>query len=233
MESLRLNLERENNSVIPYEYNYFIGISLYKKLMAFQKDNFQLHNKNQIDLYTFSNIISKNYKIGDNGIDIKDGFIIFRTINDKISPYLRYEMSADPYIKIKDVAYNVRSIKNIKTSVLPNKVTFKTISPVIIRNYSNKKLYIDRNEEVEENLNKITNYQLNNYFGIKQEISIKLKNIKEKTIRISSNGLKESITRGFNLSGIIEGDASAINFLYYKGLGSKTSLGLGCWEVIQ
>ncbi len=234
MESLVLKTKRISGKIIPFEYNYFLGISIYKKLNYYQEDVRKLHTAKQIGLYTFSNIISgKKVEHGDNGLDIGEGFIIFRTLDNKISSYLRLGIMENQNLIIKDVLYKVISIKKI--NIIPkfeSKIRFKTLSPVLVRDFRNKKMFISDPKMVQKNLNLIIDYQMKRYFELKNSY-VYLDNISatKKTIRISSNGKKESITTGFNIKGTISGSPEALMILYYHGLGSKTSLGLGCWEV--
>ena len=66
---------------------------------------------------------------------------------------------------------------------------------------------------------------------LREEFEIIVKAFRAKTIKISNNKKKESITKAFFIEGQISGTPESIAILYYKGLGSKTSLGLGCWRV--
>lgn len=211
-----------------------MAISIYKKLTYYQKDIRELHIPSQIGFYTFSNIITtRGIKFGNNGLDIPEGYIIFRTLDDKVISYLRLGVMENPFLLIKDVTYKITAIHSIpKQDILSSDINFKSISPVLVRNFENRKMYISDEREIQQNLNLVLNYQIKTYFGIDSP-NIAVSNIssRKKTVRISSNGKKESITSGFNLSGKIIGSPEIISLLYYRGLGSKTSLGLGCWEV--
>jgi len=93
---------------------------------------------------------------------------------------------------------------------------------------------VDVPELVEKNLLAITNWQLSNLFKIQNpNLDIKLKNIRRKTVRISSRPESISKTVGFEFEGTMTGDPSALKVIYYRGLGSKTGLGLGLIEVVQ
>ena len=66
-----------------------------------------------------------------------------------------------------------------------------------------------------------------------QKKSIEIIEGKKKTVKISNSKNKESITTAFQIKGKIFGSDEALSILYYKGLGSKTSLGLGCWRQLN
>ena len=239
MKSMKIYIKRITGKMIPFEYNYFLGIAFLRKLIYFQGKNLRLHSSSQIGIYTFSNIISPYHKkLGqpaDNGLDIESGYIFFRTLNESLSNYLRLGILEDPTIKIKDTTYQVSRIEDIKPpSIEKQELKFKTLSPVLVRDYSKKNFYVNKEVNVPVNLKAIMENQLTKFFSIHQPtLNFSNLNLKRKTIRISSNGKKESITTGFNLTGVISGTPEILKILYYKGLGSKTSLGLGCWEVVE
>jgi len=239
MKSIKLYINRINGKIIPFEYNYFIGISIYKKLLNFQEDIIPLHRGSQIGIYTFSNIISPHIQrselFADNGLNIDRGYIIFRTLNEKLINYLKLGILEDNKIIIKDTVFQISSIEDIKPHYIDaEEIKFKTLSPVIVRDYTRKNFYVNDEKNIATNLKLVIENQLSKFFGI-NKVNVNFSNLipKKKSIRISSNGKKESISTGFNLSGIIKAQPDILNLLYYKGLGSKTSLGLGCWEVVK
>lgn len=231
-------MNRTEGKIIPFEYNYFLGISLYKKLINFQNSIMPLHQGNQIGIYSFSNIIptqlEKKNLVGSNGLNIERGYIIFRTLNENIKNYLRLGVLEDPEIRIKDTKFKISRIEDIKTmGILSNNIKFKTLSPVLVRNYAEKNKYVSKSEDVKVNLTSVLKYQLKTFFGFEDpKIELDDLDIRPKTVRISANGKKESITKAFNITGKMIGDLEILNILYHKGLGSKSALGLGCWEVI-
>ena len=90
--------------------------------------------------------------------------------------------------------------------------------------------------DVEENLNLVMKWTLRNQFGISETVleglHINVSEAHSKTIRVSSGPQKQSTTRAFDLTGNISGEPGALEVIYNRGLGSKTSLGLGCWEAL-
>ena len=228
-----------DGKIIPFEYNYFIGISIYKKLLNFQEDIIPLHSSSQIGIYTFSNIISTSIPgsklLSDNGLNIDKGYIIFRTLNEKLIDYLRLGILQDNKIRIKDTVFQVSHIEDIKPyDADAGQLKFKSLSPVLVRDYVRKKYYVTNGDNVAPNLKLVVEDQLSKFFGINgSSVNFSELNPRKKSIRISSNGKKESISTGFNLSGTITAQPDILKLLYYKGLGSKTSLGLGCWEVVK
>jgi CRISPR-associated endoribonuclease Cas6 len=237
MHTSIVSIERTEGKIIPFEYNYYLSISVYSKLQTYQQEIKRLHQKSQPGIHTISNIISKVAKYGDGGLDIQSGFFILRSIDNKIGPYFRLGLSADPFIKIVNTIYEVKSVRDSPGKLNGQKqVRFRTLSPVLVRKFDNRKLFVTDAERVEENLNLVTKWSLKNQFGISEsvvdDISIKVLEKHPKTVRISSGSQKESITRAFDIRGEMIGDPGILEVLYHRGLGSKTGLGLGCWEVI-
>ncbi len=230
--SIKIKLKRIDGLIIPYEYNYYLAINFYEKLFLYNDLIRKIHNPDSYSLHTFSNIISNKGKSGLNGLDIPDGFIIFRSLDSRLINYLRLGLSLNPTIKIVNAKYIVESIHNWKEFDGRNEFYFRTLSPVVVKDFNSSKRYVDDPTEVEDNLLRVTYWQLENLFNIKNSnLEIKIKNIRRKSVRISSkpNGISKTI--GFEFEGKISGDPNALKVIYYRGLGSKTGLGLGEIEV--
>lgn len=236
MKSVKIYLRRIEGKIIPYEYNYYLSIALYSKLSLYQENVTPLHNKKQQGLHTFSNIISKDAKNAINGLDIDRGFIIFRAIDSKLIEYLKLGLSEDPVLRIGEAIYHVNRVEeDPDLEIKDRNILFKSISPVLIRDFFDKKKFVDNVTKIEENLSLVSKWTLRNYYNLKDEqtgeLNFKINSARSKTIKISNNKKKESITKAFYIEGQISGTPESIAILYYKGLGSKTSLGLGCWRV--
>lgn len=240
MESLLINIERTQGVIIPYEYNYYLSIAVYSKLKLYEREVKVLHASSQPGVHTISNIISESSvktSHGLNGLDIAGGFFIFRSIDKLSISYLRLGISMDPTIRIGDVLYTVKNVKTPKTIEWDKEdVSFKSLSPVIVRNFAEQKLFVNEPEAVEDNLNQVSRWTLQKYYGFSEEslknFRIVITRMRKKTVKTSNSKEKESITTGFELIGRITGPVEAMKTLYFKGLGSKTGLGLGCWEVL-
>ncbi len=218
--------------MIPYEYNYYLALSFYSKLSIYQERVRLLHTPSSFSIFTFSNIISRKVLSGLNGLEITKGFIIFRTLDDRLLEHLKLGLAFDPDIRITETIFRVKSLKETEQVQLKDDLGFRTLSPVLVRDFRNKEKYVTDPKEIEENINMTTQWFMKNKIGIQEpNIKIEILTSHRKTCRISSNAGKNSITTCFNLTGTIKGNPSEIQLLYYRGLGSKTGLGLGCWEV--
>ncbi len=235
-----VKIKRSEGKIIPFEYNYYLSIAVYSKLKLYENEVKLLHSSKQPGFHTISNIIPRKpikSGYGINGVDIPEGFFIVRSLDKLLTLYLRLGITIEPEVRIGDVIYSVTGVNSLQEpSWNKEELKFKTLSPVIIRNFSDKKLFVDTPDQVEDNLNLVTRWGLKQYYGFREEnlrtFKINLTKIKKKTVKISNSKKKESITSGFEFVGNISGPIESLKTLYYKGFGSKTSLGLGCWEVV-
>ncbi|PYB67557.1 CRISPR-associated endoribonuclease Cas6 [Thermoplasma sp. Kam2015] len=232
MKSAIIKIEKSSGMMIPYEYNYYIALSIYSKLNQYQNKIRPLHIPASFSVFTFSNIISRKVLTGINGLKIDRGFIIFRTLDDTLLDYLKLGLALDPTIRITETTFSVKSVKEINSISFPEEVKFRTLSPALVRDFKNAKLYVSDPRYIEENINNTTTWFLKHKLGISNpSLSIEIETYDRKTVRISSNAGKNSITTSFNLTGRLRGNPDEISMIYYRGIGSKTGLGLGCWEV--
>lgn len=227
-----LTLKRVSGNVIPYEYNFYLALAFYSKLEAYSKDIRKLHERNSISIHTFSNIITTSAKSGLNGLSIDSGFVIFRSLDKRMESYLRLSISNDQFLRICDTTYMVKSIKSVPSPEWGNTLEFRTLSPVIVREFDSRTRYVDSFDELRANLERNLHWVLEKkLLHVPDHLELEIKQGKRKTVRISSQNKKESITTGFNITGTLKTDRLTFNLLYHKGLGSKTGLGLGCFEV--
>lgn len=234
MNSMIINIEKLNGKYIPFTYNYYLATSLYSKLKFYQRDVRILHNSSQVGMHTFSNIISDNVKVEKNGLDILRGKIVFRSFDPRIDSYMRLGLAEDPFIRILNTTFKATSVyKGREIDFNSNKINFKSISPVLVKDWNKKNRFVSNSENLKENLEKLSVWSLERKFLVKDpQININIEDAKPKTVRLTSNDENEMLTRGFNIKGSIEADVESLKIIYYRGLGSKTSLGLGCIEVI-
>lgn len=233
--SITIYLKKAKGDSIPIEYNYYLAINFYKKLELYNDKIRELHTSKNFSMHTFSNIITNNFKFQENRIEINDGMIIFRSLDTRIIQYLKLGLAIDPKLNLTNTEFVVKKIKdNENLNDINKSVKFKTLSPVVVRDFTNPDIYVNNKEELKENLILQTKYLINKYFNYTpHHLDFKLYEIKRKTVRISSSDNNESITTGFNLKGEIDTDNNTLKIIYYRGLGSKTGLGLGCIEVFN
>lgn len=234
MNSMIINIEKLNGKSIPFAYNYYLATSFYSKLKFYQRDIRKLHNSSQVGMHTFSNIISNNVKIENDGLDIESGKIVFRSFDPRIDSYMRLGLAEDPLIRILNTTFKATSTyKGKEIYFNSNKINFKSISPVLVKDWNKKNKFVSNPEDLKKNLEKLVNWSLEKKFLVNDpQIKINIEEARPKTVRITSNNDNQILTRGFNIKGSIEADTESLKIIYYKGLGSKTSLGLGCIEVM-
>ena len=231
MKSVILKFKSPEKQVIPFDHNYYTGIAIqqkYNQIMYSEKLN--MHSRLQNN-YTISSIITKNGEIKDNGIYTNKFFIILRSLDDEFINKLKAAFSFYPEMRIGNSKFSIYEIKDTRMTLFNNIVNFKSLSPVLIRYKDKLNNFVTQENEIEPNLKA---WMVNTYYkytGKKFDVnfSIDIDKIKVKSVMVSSNKIK---LRALLLYGKFKmADPEMLQLLYYRGLGSKSGLGLGCWEV--
>ncbi len=236
---LKIDLVTEKNSILDFNYQYYLSSSIYNLIKNIDKDfAVHLHNKKNFKFFTFSKIFIKNRKILDKGIKIIDGRIYFY-LSSPSQEFIQKFINAlfeSRVIKIKDLECIVGSVKLIEISNLQNKVLLKTLSPICLRTKKkvDRKLkdyeILPNDKLFKNNLIKNLIKKFEVYYNKKCIYSIKSINIiswKPKRIKI-----KNLYFRCAEVYFEIEGDRELIKFGYECGFGEKNSMGFGMVEVV-
>lgn len=225
-----ISIKNLNNALLSYEHNYTLAIAIYNKLEYYPNPIRKLHTKEFQDIHTISTIIPQEPDFKADGIGFQRGFFIVRSYYDDIIEYLRLAISLDGTLRVGDLDLEVTRIKE---TTAPNFqsgfVNFRTLSPVLVRDSEDRNTFRTHNDDVPDNLSRsmVWSYvSLTSRSAESPEITIT--SLKRKTARVSKSG---TVLGAVVLRGSIKGDPDLLQFSYYKGIGSKTGLGLGCWEV--
>ncbi|AAT42594.1 CRISPR-associated endoribonuclease Cas6 [Picrophilus oshimae] len=233
MKSAILKFRSENKQQIPFEHNYYLGIAIQKKYnQLMYSEKIEMHSGLQNN-YTISSIITKDAEIRDDGIYTKNFFIVLRSLEDEFINRLKVSFSSYPEIRIGNSVFSIVEIKDTKRVDFSSDIYFKSLSPILIR-YS-KKLdnFVTQKNEIEPNLKA---WMINAYYkntGRKPEtnFSIDIDKVKVKSVIVSKNRIK--LRAPLIYGRFRSADPEMLEMFYYKGMGSKTGLGLGCWEAYQ
>lgn len=231
VKSILLKIRNSNGLLLPYEHNYKLATAIYDKLRYYQESVRELHRKDFQDIHTISSIIPHNSQYHSTGIKFDKGLFVVRSYYDDVIDHLRLAISLDEKIRIGELELVITRIQDtLKPEFNKGKVNFKTISPVLVRDQADRKTFRTHLDDVPENLahSMVWSYDsiTSNQAGTP---SVNITNLKRKTVRVSNDG---STLAAVLLTGSIIGDSELLQFSYFKGLGSKTGLGLGCWEVL-
>lgn len=160
-----------------------------------------------------------------------------------------YEFMINLYnglLKIKSFDYKSFNLNKMRINLVreksidKRKITFRTLSPIHIKD-NNKALDIEDKNFVKE-LNYITDMILESYrgFGLKEElIFIPSKNMKKKVVKQDISAFRKKTNKNYyyvnSFAGIfrLEGDINDLKDIYMLGLGFKRSQGFGMIEVIE
>jgi CRISPR-associated endoribonuclease Cas6 len=230
VKSILLRVKNTDNSLLPYEHNYTLSIAIYNKLQYYQDSVRKLHTKEIQDIHTISTIIPQNPQYETAGINFQKGFFILRSNYDDIIDHLRLAISLDGTLKVGDLYLEVTGIKDTdEPSFDSGDINFRTLSPVLVRDQEDRKTFRTHTDDVPENLSLSMSWSFSSFTSKSVEKpTLTITSLKRKTVRVSKSG---TILGAVVLRGSIQGDPDLLRFSYYKGLGSKTGLGLGCWEV--
>jgi CRISPR-associated endoribonuclease Cas6 len=225
-----LRIKNLNGSLLPYEHNYNLSIAIYNKLQYYQDSIRKLHTKEFQDIHTISTIIPQEPNFGTDGISFQKGFFIVRSYYDDIIDHLRLAISLDGTLRVGDLHLEVTGIKDtVAPKFESGYVKFRTLSPVLVRDFEDRSTFRTHADDVPDNLSHSMAWSYTSFTSQSSDNpEITISSLKRKTVRVSKTG---TVLGAVVLRGSIKGDPELLQFSYYKGLGSKTGLGLGCWEV--
>ncbi len=244
---MRLKCEYQTHE-IPVSYN-FLFLSLIKE--ALKKSNEEYF----ANMYQFGDKIankkSKNFSyavfVQDYRLENEKFKVNGKVILNISSPDTEFIINLyNGLLKIYEFNYKKQFVLNkLKISlikekqILKNQVTFKTLSPICIKNKDNYFMQIEQKNYIDE-LNYIADIQLKNYRGAGlrkriQFIPIKLKKVVVKQeIREFEEKTKKKYMYINSYKGTFKliGDVLDLRDLYTLGLGFKRNQGFGMLEVI-
>lgn len=236
-----------NEGKIPSSNNYMI-LSLLKA--SLEKGNKELFN----EIYFYNEDI-KNKKIKDfafaiylNDFKVEKNYIA-------LNGYLRVTLTTSDYnigvslcnglmmikeFKYKEFSLTVKSPKLLmEKEVKDNKVRFKTLSAIHIKNKQNKAIDIE-DIEFEKELNYISDLYLKEYrgYGLKERLVFTPIRMKKMVIKEEIRGFKEHTDKknmyvnGY--SGIFDltGNIEDLNIFLKSGIGFRRSQGYGLIDIL-
>lgn len=162
---------------------------------------------------------------------------IVRSVNDDIIQTLRGSFALDPSINVGKATGRVTSIKDGRLPDFDNTVKFKTLSPVMIKNPKladgDKKIIGPKTEGFEAVVcRKIEkSYEIATHDDSGEGVEIWIDDHSKTQVRVSHD--EDTLLPAWELEGHMRGKKEVLLHAYHGGIGSKTALGLGCWEVVE
>ncbi len=220
---------------------------------SFNSNKVDIYSNNNIKPFTFSVYFPESKFILENGerkiqLSEKKEFILnFSTwdINIGLLLYNGIIKNITKGFQYKDLSFRIKSIV-LRREILikENKILFKTLSPIVIREHINKTnqkdIYLTfQNSDIEtiqKRLNDNMRLIFKKFLGKEYSINIELlNNTSLKTVPVKITG--EDSKRGYIPANVgkffLRGDKKALEFVYKAGLGARRSFGFGMLEVVN
>lgn len=163
-------------------------------------------------------------------------FLSFDSIIDGVHFYNAFNIAKKNHIQF-NLGKNIFQIKNIvklqEKEIKEDKVTFKTLSPIVIREQiededRKKEWFHKLDEKGIEVLKKNLCYSLKDKFSIKELENIEIEVEKARVNIISFYKIKFPATSG---KITVKGDKKILNYFYRAGLGGKCPSGFGMLDI--
>ena len=131
----KITLKSEGkNFFIPFNYNYLLSSIIYKNISDLDLAS-KLHSSKSFKFFTFSQIQVPNHRITKKGIISRDGFFNFivSSPNDYLIKTMIQSYVDDTVVNFNGQSVNVNRIELLPLPLISDSMTFKTISPVLVR----------------------------------------------------------------------------------------------------
>lgn len=243
---MRYKLYFELNKPLKLNLNYHEDIQRFIYLL-FAKDNNEyanfLHNEGygeikKYKLFTFSKLYSPKRTIKDHKIIFEDILILnLSSIDPKFDSYLLNTLNKYHIFKLQN-----QNIVLKKYQMLPynnkEQIKIKLLSPIVVRKTyleeDKKKTYYFNplDKDFFERINNLFKQKYYSYYkNIPDDIEIKLFKVTPKDKYVTK--YKGTYITAWHGIYILQGKKEYLEFLYYVGLGEKTSQGFGMFEIIE
>jgi len=233
-----VHVDQENDDLIPYRNEYPLASHIYHRITNTDIfEDFDLHGRNEWSPYVVSRVLPTDpeKKFSEDGIYSEIWTFVVRSVEEKIIDTLKGSMSLDPSIRVGGARGEVVKVEEVGAPDLSQKtIKFKTLGPVMIRRNERKngKIIAEPTDADFEDLmveKMIESYKLQtgDYNGKFLEVLITDHSMTR--VRVSNND--DNLLPAWTLEGVLRGDPDVLRHAYFGGIGAKTALGLGCWEV--
>lgn len=227
--------------------NKMMFVSLIKKALSISNEAYceKLYNygdkKNKVTKnFTFS-LFMKDFKLEGDYFEIGEKVIFNISTPD-------YEFGINLYnglLKLNHFTYKDFELSKLKISLIKEKpiteriMTFKTLSPIFIKNKENVSLSPIESDYLKE-LNYISNTILKSYrgYGLKEDLDLKVINMKKTVVKedikdfTNKTGDKYLYVNAYSGTFMLYGDSEDLRDLYMLGIGFKRNQGFGMIEVL-
>ncbi|WGI17898.1 CRISPR-associated endoribonuclease Cas6 [Methanonatronarchaeum sp. AMET-Sl] len=237
MVRAKIFVKKVSDMPLDYDYQYWLASMLLHRLdCARGKLADFLHNYDGYRFYSFSNLILKDQRSSDYGLQFDSAYFILTSPDEKFIEGFVSGLLQEPEFNLGETSFLVKSIEIIDERKIPSKCVLKTISPIYVKT----KREIDgeikdwdlypKDGKFYENLHKNLVSKFKEYHGREPE-----NDFFDITEVIHFKGRRYTIAgdnrRCSEMKFKIEGSEELLNFGYQAGFGEKNAMGFGCVEV--
>ena len=230
----------EEDTVLPFNYNYDVYTQLLEKIAIVSPELAREVEASHVDYFTFSRImVRKRELIPDRGI---------RVLSDDVSLYVSSSSGElmkslvegfidSPVLRVGEATFIAEDLKVLKEPKISRTVLFSTLSPITVRTvklsgdrmkiwdlYPNEEAFFDK-------LRKVMLMRYSAMVGsMPEEREFSVDVIKFKPVRIL---VRDTYYRGSLMIFRYTGSKEIARFGYENGFGEKTRYGFGMVKVID
>lgn len=239
-KSILVQVDQKNSAPIPYTNTYFLASHIYHRLSnlkIFEDEN--LHDRDEWSPYTVSKVLptAKDKRFDEKGIHSSRWSFIVRSLDPQIIQTLRGAFAIDPAIVVGDATGTVKNIISPKKPDFTRPLHFRTLSPVMIISEEltegDKRVLGPDHPSYEKVLaEKIKkSFTLHTEEESESEVELWIDKYSKTQVRVTHRD--DVFLPAWELRGYMRGPANVLEHAYLGGIGAKTALGLGCWDVIN
>ncbi len=234
---LKVVFESTVNSKLSFDYQYRLTGLVYH-LLAIGNDDLaaKYHTSNSFKPFSFS-WLHGEHKILDDGIIFKGSIEWFITSpSEEFIKAILVGLISSKNIKIENANFKLVDVKILDEPLFERKMTFKTLSPVLVRGFKKgkKNPHYDLSPTESQfyiNLQKNLIKKYLSIFGSEPEDKtfnvLEIINPIQKRIKI-----KNEFYRGWMMRFKVEGNPELLKLAYQVGLGEKNPMGFGMLMVV-
>lgn len=233
-------VNQKNKAPIPYTNAYFLASHIYHRLSNLKLfKNEYLHDRNEWSPYTVSKVLptAKDKQFKKDGIHSSRWSFIIRSLYPQIIQTLRGSFALEPQVVVKNAVGNIKNIVSPAEPRFEKSLHFRTLSPVMIMSdelaEENKRVLGPEHPSYEKVLaQKIKkSFALYNGKDIEGDVELWIDDYSKTQVRVTHR--EDVFLPAWELQGHMRGPAKILEHAYFGGIGAKTALGLGCWDVVR
>jgi len=230
----------EENTVLPFNYNYDVYNQLLKKISIVSPELARDVETSHIDHFTFSRLmVRKRELLPDRGIRVlsEDVSLYVSSMSGELIKALVEGFIDDPILSVGDAVFIVENAKVLREPKITSGALFSTLSPIMVRTVklSGERMKIwDLYPSEEAFFDKLRKVMMMRYSAVVGEMpedtEFSVDVVKFKPVRIL---VRDTYYRGSLMIFRYHGSVELAQFGYDNGFGEKTRYGFGMVKLID